>query len=81
MAAGNICVAVGFIILQFFNYPTVAGSGDSTALVLEPSKWEAPARVILIIGLVLFSATYAVDSFRPKKNENGAEPAATDNAV
>jgi len=69
MAAGNICVLVGFVILQFFSYSTVVGSSDSNAIVLEPGGWHIPARIILLVGLLLFSAAYAVDSFRPTKKE------------
>jgi hypothetical protein len=70
MATGNICVVVGFLILQFSSHSVAAGSNDSESIVLEPSGWEIPARVMLIIGLLLFSAAYAVDSFKPVKNEN-----------
>jgi hypothetical protein len=67
MAAGNICVAVGFVILQFFSYSTGVGTNESEAFVLEPNGWDIPARIILLFGLLVFSASYAFDSFRPMK--------------
>ena len=66
MAIGSVSTAVGFSAVQFFGYST-EGVQSGSGIMLEPTVWMMPGRVLLIAGLVLFCTGYAVDSFRLKK--------------
>lgn len=67
MAVGSIGAALGFSAVQFLGYSTKGVPVGSGAMILQPSAWVVPGRLVLISGLVLFCIGYAIDSFRPKR--------------